>query len=154
MESAHLAEIYVDGACSGNPGPAGIGAVLFLDGATTPTRQLSKYLGEATNNIAEYLALVYALQEALHLGCRSVKVYTDSELLVRQLHGTYKIRNSTLRLFYDQIQHLAAGFQAFQIEHIPRTKNRLADRLATQAVSAGAAAGRTLTTELHQRTAG
>lgn len=133
MRGTRRAEIFIDGACAGNPGPAGIGVVL-TDGSAKARRELSKYLGEATNNIAEYLALVYALQEALQLGYHEVLVNTDSELLVKQTRGEYKVRNPQLRWLHDVVMHLAKGFRTFRIEHIPRTKNTRADRLAGQAI--------------------
>jgi ribonuclease HI len=124
--------VYIDGASRGNPGPAGIG-VVFNDGSAAP-RQLSKYIGETTNNVAEYLALVYALLEALQAGCTSLTVKTDSELLARQINGQYKVRDSRLRLLHDLALHAARGLNGWRIEHIPRTQNALADRLAGQAV--------------------
>ena len=93
------------------------------------------YLGETTNNVAEYLALVYALQEALQLGYQEVAVKSDSELLVKQLHGDYRVRDPQLRLFHGLATHLAQGFRTFRIEHIPRTQNTVADRLAGEAVN-------------------
>jgi ribonuclease HI len=135
MKRAQRAQIYIDGACSGNPGPAGIGVVIFLEGAKRPTRQLSVYLGEATNNIAEYLALVYALQEAVQLGCHVLTVRTDSELLVRQVEGRYKVRDGTLRILHGLVRRLMGVFQSVQLQHIPRTDNGAADRLARQAVA-------------------
>ena len=133
MKRTRSCEIYIDGASRGNPGPSGIGVVL-MDGANTPARQLSIYIGETTNNVAEYLALVYALQEALRGGYAEVMVRTDSELLARQVNGQYRVRDPHLRLFHDLAAHLAKGFRACRVEHIPRTQNRLADRLAGQAV--------------------
>jgi len=124
--------VYVDGASLGNPGPAGIG-VVFLDGDAKPVHQGLKYLGETTNNVAEYFALCFALLEACALGCRRVRVNTDSELLVRQLAGQYKVRDARLRQLHAVARSLAEGFAACQIKHIPRTQNRLADRLAGQA---------------------
>lgn len=132
MKPTRSCEVYIDGASLGNPGPAGIG-VVFLDGEAKPIRQFSKYLGETTNNVAEYLALVYALQEARQLRCDRISVKTDSELLARQLSGQYKVRDATLRLLHDLARHLTHGFAACRVEHIPRTQNRLADRLAGQA---------------------
>ena len=132
MKPIRSCEVYIDGASLGNPGPAGVG-VVFLDGDAKPIRQFSKYLGEATNNVAEYLALVYALQEARQIGCRVVSVKTDSELLARQLNGQYKVRDAQLRLLHDLAHYLTQGFAAWRIEHVPRTQNRLADRLAGQA---------------------
>ena len=141
MSTSLRCEIYIDGACHGNPGPAGVG-VVFMDGAghgpdektAVPRRQFSKYIGETTNNVAEYLALVYALQEALRGGYTELTVKTDSELLARQLNGRYRVRDRQLRLFYDLSIHLMQGFRVCRIHHIPRTQNVLADRLAGQAV--------------------
>ena len=133
MRPTPSCEIYIDGASRGNPGPAGVGAV-FLDGKAKPVRQFSKYLGETTNNVAEYLALIYALQEALRAGDTSVTVKTDSELLARQIAGQYKVRDPQLRLLHDLARHLADGFIRCEVTHIPRTQNTLADRLAGQAV--------------------
>ena len=133
-------ELYIDGASHGNPGPAGIGVVV-LDGADKPVAQFSKYLGETTNNVAEYLALIYALQEAIRRGYSSITVKTDSELLARQISGRYKVRHPQLRLFHDLARDLMRHFRACQIEHIPREQNALADRLAGEAVKARMSSG-------------
>ena len=132
MRPTRSCEAFIDGASRGNPGPAGIGVVL-KDGAG-PGRQLSRYIGETTNNVAEYLALVYALQLALKDGYGAVAVYTDSELLARQMAGRYKVRDARLRLFHDLALELAHGFTQFTIQHIPRSQNAQADRLAGDAV--------------------
>jgi ribonuclease HI len=108
---------------------------VLKDGASAPVRQLSKYVGETTNNVAEYLALLYALQEALQQGYVVVRVKTDSELLARQINGQYKVRDPQLRLLHDLAVHLRQGFREFTIEHIPRAQNAQADRLAGQAVT-------------------
>ena len=134
MKPIRSCEIYIDGASRGNPGPSGVG-IVFTDGQKKPIRQLAYAIGETTNNVAEYLALIYALQEALQAGFTSVTVKTDSELLVRQLNGQYKVRDSQLRLFHDLARHLVRGFTSCVIGHIPRTQNTVADRLAGQAVS-------------------
>jgi len=133
MRPTRRCEIAIDGASRGNPGPAGVGAV-FQDGKARPVRHFAKYLGETTNNVAEYLALVYALQEALREGYTELTVKTDSELLVRQLNGQYRVRDAELRLFHDLAQHLVRAFRRCEIHHVPRTQNRAADRLANQAV--------------------
>ena len=138
MKPIRSCEVFIDGASLGNPGPAGIG-VVFLDGNAKPFRQLSKYLGETTNNVAEYLALVYALQEARQIRCQQISVKTDSELLARQITGRYKVRDARLRILHDLALNLTQGFSAWRIEHIPRTQNRLADRLAGQAAKQGRA---------------
>ena len=136
MTPTRSCEVYIDGASRGNPGPAGIGAV-FIDGGAQPTRQFSQFLGETTNNVAEYLALVYALHEAFHAGYTSLTIKTDSELLARQVNGQYRVRDPLLRLFHDLALHLMRGFARCRVEHIPRTQNALADRLAGQAVKKG-----------------
>ena len=133
MTPARSCEIYIDGASRGNPGPASVGVVMF-DGTAAPARQFSHYLGETTNNVAEYLAFIYALQEALQAGYRTVTVKTDSELLARQVNGQYQVRDGRLRIFHDLALHLAKGFSAWTLEHIPRTQNTLADRLAARAI--------------------
>ena len=125
-------EVFIDGASRGNPGPSGIGAV-FIEGGQT-IRQMSKYLGHTTNNVAEYLALAYALQEALQAGFTTLTVKSDSELLVRQVNGQYKVRDPQLRLFHGLVCHLMQGFAMCRVEHIPRSQNRLADRAAAEAV--------------------
>ena len=132
MKPTRSCEVYIDGASLGNPGPAGVG-VVFLDGDAKPIRQLSKHLGDTTNNVAEYLALVYALQEARQIGWLRVRVKTDSELLARQINGQYKVRDAQLRLLHDLALSLTRGFAEWRIEHIPRTQNRMADRLAGRA---------------------
>jgi ribonuclease HI len=132
--------VYIDGASRGNPGPAGVG-VVFVNGDAHPIRQFGAYLGETTNNVAEYLALIYAMQEALRCGVRTLRVKTDSELLARQVTGQYRVRDPQLRLFHDLAKHLAQAFRGFSIAHIPRVQNRLADRLASQAVKAAEASG-------------
>ena len=142
MKRTQSCEVYIDGASHGNPGPAGVG-VVFVNpsgpgaaaGSAKPFRQFSKYIGETTNNVAEYLALVYALQEAMQAGYAALTVKTDSELLARQVNGQYRVRDGQLRLFHDLALHLARGFRQCLVQHIPRTENRLADRLAGQAVT-------------------
>jgi ribonuclease HI len=129
--------VFIDGASRGNPGPAGIG-VVFKNGHGAG-RELSRYIGETTNNVAEYLAFIYALQQALRDGYTALAVYTDSELLVRQLDGRYKVRDARLRLFYDLARELMKGFAACTVQHVPRSRNGDADRLAGLAVTQRAA---------------
>ena len=131
MKPTRSCEVTIDGASRGNPGPSGIGVVF----AEPVNRRLSKYLGETTNNVAEYLALIYALQEALREGLTAVSVKTDSELLARQMSGAYRVRDPQLRLLHDLAAHLAQGFQACRITHIPREQNTAADRLAGDAIT-------------------
>ncbi len=126
--------IYIDGACIGNPGKAGVGIVIYNEEGTK-IKEISKSIGMATNNIAEYTALLFALQEGLLLGYREkITVYTDSELLYKQIKGEYKIKNDTLRNLLYLAQHLITGYKTFQIEHIKRESNKIADKLASQSV--------------------
>ena len=127
------AMIYIDGASRGNPGPAGAGVIAVAAQGNALVR-LSKYVGETTNNVAEYLALVYALLEACARGWRHVMIRTDSELVARQFTGQYHVRDGTLRLFHDLARHLAGHFERCTVEHVPREQNRQADRLAREAV--------------------
>lgn len=130
--SGGVLEIFTDGACSGNPGEAGIGVVMNRDGKAVKT--ISKAIGQATNNIAEYSALIYALQEALVLKAKKLQVFTDSELMFRQVTGVYKVKDEKLKLLYDQVRHLLQGFDHVEIKHVRREKNKKADALATQAI--------------------
>jgi len=127
-------EIFTDGACKGNPGEAAIGVVINCDGKRVT--EISKPIGEATNNIAEYSALVFGLQESLVLRADEVNVYTDSELVYKQVIGAYKIKNAKLKFLNEQVKSLCRGFKSFKISHIPREKNKLADSLANQAMDA------------------
>lgn len=133
MTPAQAALIYIDGACWGNPGPAGAG-VAFVDRHGRLTGQFSTYIGEATNNIAEYAALLYALGEAQARGLKHVVIRTDSELLAKQVNGEYRVRDGTLRLLHDLAKHLMRSFARCTVEHVPREQNTLADKLATEAV--------------------
>ena len=130
-----LIEVYIDGASRGNPGPASLGAV-FRDGAGATLAELSKYVGETTNNVAEYLALVYALQEAHVRGWTRLSVKADSELLVKQVRGEYKVRDATLRVLHDLALNSIRSLKQFSISHVPREQNAHADRLAGRAVAA------------------
>ncbi len=130
------AVIHIDGAARGNPGPAGIGIVLKA-APSQKVQEIGRFLGEAPNNVAETMALVVALQEALKQGLKQVKVFTDSELLTRQVLGIYKVKDPELVRLHVLIQNLIEAFSDFKIEHIPRAKNRLADRIAGRAVIDG-----------------
>lgn len=125
--------LYTDGASWGNPGPAAIGVVLYRD-ASRPVRQVRRTIGRATNNVAEYTALLVGLREARRLGAEELEVLADSELLVKQLHGEYRVKDETLRALWDQAQALLEAFPRVVIRHIPREQNREADRLAQQAL--------------------
>lgn len=125
--------IHVDGAARGNPGPAGAGAVL-AGGDGRKWAEVSAFLGEATNNVAEYCALILALQRALRLGGARVEVFTDSQLLARQVTGEYRVRDRELQWLRALVEELRRSFEGFEIRHIPRAENRAADRLANRAV--------------------
>ncbi len=132
MMSSAVLEINTDGACRGNPGQAGIGVVVKRDGQVI--REISQSIETATNNIAEYTAVIYALQEALMLQARRVLILTDSELLAKQLSGEYKVKNTNLKPLFDQIRHMLPGFEQVKFRHIPREENAHADKLAKQSV--------------------
>jgi ribonuclease HI len=125
-------ELYIDGASKGNPGPSGIGVVICRDGQTI--KNISSYIGNTTNNVAEYTALIYGLQESLILKAESLKINTDSQLLYRQIKKVYKIKNPNIIGLYNQALHLMSAFKQISINNIPRQDNRGADKLATQAI--------------------
>jgi ribonuclease HI len=127
--------VFSDGAAKGNPGPSGAGW-LILDPEGQVRLENGKFLGHGTNNEAEYQALTAALEEALALGAEAVRVHLDSELLVRQLNGQYRVKSDRLRKFYLQAQDLLRRFPEYAIIHIPREKNQEADRLANEAIQA------------------
>lgn len=125
-------EVFIDGASRGNPGPSGIGVVICKDGR--PVKNISSFIGNTTNNVAEYTALIFALQEALMLKAQSIEVNTDSQLLHHQLKGIYKIKNQQILGLYNQIKHLIPTFKEFKIKHISRENNCGADKLANKAI--------------------
>ncbi|MFC1656715.1 ribonuclease HI family protein [Patescibacteria group bacterium] len=126
--------IYTDGAARNNPGPAGLG-VVFLDKNAKVISSFKKFIGEATNNQTEYKALILALQKAKELKPEKIKVYLDSKLVVEQVNGNYKIKESTLKKLYWQIRDLVLELGGnIEFIHIPRTKNKRADKLANQAI--------------------
>ena len=123
-------ELYVDGASSGNPGSAGIGIV--IKSGDKILKSLSKSIGKTTNNVAEYTAVIIGLEEALKMGVKSVSVYSDSELVVKQINGIYRVNNDTLKKLKSEVENLKSKFNEFSIVHIPRQKNKLADKLAKE----------------------
>ncbi|HEY2988039.1 MAG TPA: ribonuclease HI family protein [Candidatus Binatia bacterium] len=125
--------LMVDGASRGNPGEAGCGAVIFDDTGKT-VRELCRYLGRATNNVAEYAALLMGLEEVLRLGAMRLRVESDSELLVRQLNGVYRVKDEKLRRLHERAQELLRRLDSYRIIHVRREFNRIADRLANQAI--------------------
>lgn len=128
--------ISVDGAARGNPGPAGFGAI--LEGTPDGPRLVhAGYLGEATNNVAEYQALLWALAEARRRGFEAVEVRSDSELMVKQMRGEYRVKHPRLRGLHAKAAALARAFRAFSIRHVPRGDNAEADALANRAIDEG-----------------
>src|SRR5437764_12624011 len=127
---------HTDGGARGNPGPAGYGVVIH-DAKGNKVAGLSKYLGHQTNNFAEYQALIGALEYAVEHGPKALKVISDSELLVRQIKGIYKVKEPTLRDLYARASQLISKLQWFEIEHVLRGHNREADELANTAMDKG-----------------
>ncbi len=124
---------YTDGASRGNPGAASLGAVIY-DDAGTELRRISRALGHATNNQAEYQGALDALEAALELGATSIELRMDSQLVIRQLEGRYKVRNAKLRPLYDRARALLSQFEKFSLLHVPREENKVADALANEAL--------------------
>ena len=127
---------HTDGGARGNPGPAGYGVVIH-DSAGNRVAALSQYLGRQTNNFAEYQALIAALEYAVEHGPKSIKVISDSELMVRQMNGIYKVKDPTLKDLHGRASQLIRHLDWFEIEHVLRGKNREADELANTAMDKG-----------------
>ena len=126
-------EIFTDGASRGNPGPASIGVVFKMkDGVELAEH--SEAIGRATNNVAEYRAVVVALEHCQRWGIKRVSLNMDSELIVRQLHGTYRVKSPDLRPLYQQVVFLSRGLEEFRVRHIKRALNGHADALANRAL--------------------
>lgn len=125
--------IYTDGGARGNPGPAGIGCVI-LDEQGNAVAEISKCIGEATNNQAEYQALIAGLTKAKELGAREIDFFLDSELVVKQLNREYRVKDKELALLFVQAYNLTLGFKKVIFKHIRREKNELADRLVNLAL--------------------
>ncbi len=132
MNHPHLI-LHADGGARGNPGPAGAGAVLYDPQGRTLARR-ARYLGRTTNNVAEYQGLILGLETARDLGARSLTVRLDSELIVRQLNGQYRVRTPHLRPLYQKARQLMTDFEAVEVQHVPREQNAEADRLVNQAI--------------------
>jgi ribonuclease HI len=125
--------LYTDGASRGNPGEAGAGVVL-LDGDRRQLASRAIYLGQCTNNVAEYRALLAGLELALQQGCGRLSIFLDSELIVRQISGQYKVKNAHLQPLYLQARGLLQRLQSWRIKHVPRAENAQADKLANQGI--------------------
>ncbi len=135
-----ICHLFTDGASRGNPGQAGAGAVLF-DTAGHELAARSLYLGECTNNVAEYRALLLGLQAALELDCTELEIRLDSELIVRQLQGRYQVKNEVLKPLFQEVKKLLLQLESWSVAHVPRAQNKRADQLANQGVDEGIANG-------------
>ncbi len=127
---------HIDGGSRGNPGPAAAGFTL-ADSAGTQLQAKAFFLGQATNNVAEYTSLVKALEAAKQIGAEQLTVFSDSELLVRQINGQYKVKSELIRPFFRQAVSLLAEFKNWRVRHITREENEQADKLVNQALNLG-----------------
>lgn len=126
---------YTDGACMGNPGPMGIGVVIYRDGVMV--EQLSEFIGDGTNNMAEYKAIIKALETAHSMGETVVQIKSDSELVVKQLNREYRVKDPGLLPLRREVERLCGGMKV-SFEHIPREKNGMADSLSKEGAELGA----------------
>ena len=127
----------IDGAARSNPGPAAYGVVV-RDGSGAVVARLKKYIGRFTNNVAEYYALIAALDYAQAHDVRSLRIHSDSELLVKQMSGQYKVKSPDLRPLFERAKKMSQSFASFAIAHVYREQNRDADSLANEALDASA----------------
>lgn len=130
--------LHIDGGARGNPGPAGAGVVIQCADSGKYVHEHGYFLGHATNNFAEYTGLIKGLEAALQLGAQHVAVHSDSQLMVRQLLGQYRVKSESLRPLYEQARTLLRCFPSANLTHVPRERNELADRLANEAMDAKA----------------
>jgi len=126
--------IYTDGCSKGNPGPAGIGFIVLQDNGLHPVHTFSENIGVTTNNQAEYRALLAALEYAVSLRAAEVEVRSDSELIVNQMNGIYRVRKAELKPLYLKAKGLSGSIGNFRIRYVPREQNRGADELANRAL--------------------
>jgi ribonuclease HI len=125
--------IYTDGGARGNPGPAGVG-VIFYDGKGEKIKEMAEFIGNKTNNQAEYNGLILALREAIKLKPRNVEVYLDSELVVNQINGEYRVKNKDLKILFEEAKRLADKFESIFFHHTLREGNKEADKLVNQVI--------------------
>ena len=126
-----MIRLFVDGGARGNPGHAGIGVVIKSDGKNLS--ELKEYIGEKTNNEAEYMALIHGLNQAAMHG-KKIIVFSDSELMVNQINGDYKVKQTHLKSLIEKVKLERQKFSSFEISHIPREENKEADKLANEAI--------------------
>jgi len=125
--------LMVDGAARGNPGEAGCGSAI-CDETGAVVKELSRYIGHATNNVAEYEALLMGLEALVQMGRKKVRVQSDSQLLVRQLNGEYRVKDEKLKVLFQRAVSLLRRFDGYRILHVPRELSMLADRLANRGI--------------------
>jgi ribonuclease HI len=125
------AKLYCDGASRGNPGDSAIGCVILINNNIL---KISEYIGKATNNVAEYKALIRGLEEALKEGVDEIEIFSDSELLVRQIKNIYKVKNKNLTPLYEKVRELLQNFKYYEITYISRDLNFIADNIAKEAL--------------------
>lgn len=126
-------KIFTDGGARGNPGPAGIGAVIF-DEHENIIGEISEYIGKTTNNQAEYKALIAGLEKAKNIGAEEIEVFSDSELMVKQLNREYKVKDKNLAPLFMMAHNISLGFEKIVFKHIRREKNKSADKLVNRAI--------------------
>ena len=126
--------LYTDGGSRGNPGPSGIGVIIF-DSDKKKIKEIFSYIGEATNNIAEYSAMIAGLEAATALKATELIIYTDSELMTKQLNGEYKVKDANIKMLFDKSLSLLKKLDSFEIKHIERAKNKEADKLVNRAIN-------------------
>jgi ribonuclease HI len=132
-QASRRTRLYTDGAARGNPGPAGAGAVIVnADGHVVA--KIGKFLGDSTNNVAEYMGLILGLKRAKAMNIKELEIFSDSELLVKQLQGDYAVKAEHLRPLHDEAQALLKAFEWSQVRHIPREENGQADAMSNRAI--------------------
>lgn len=137
MSAPRQATLFADGGARGNPGPAALGAVL-IDGSGSILCEIGEYIGTATNNVAEWRALLAGLSAAVELGIEDLAVRLDSELVVRQIGGIYRVKHPDLIPLHERARALLRKFKTVDVQHIPRAKNKAADLLVNAALDAEA----------------
>ena len=147
-EPKHLVayQANIDGGSRGNPGPAAYGVVI-RDGSGTAVARLKKYIGQNTNNVAEYFGLIAALDYAQSHGVRALRVESDSELMVKQMRGQYKVKSEDLKPLFERAKKMSQTLESFRIDHVYREQNREADALVNQALDETGRPGASATVE-------
>jgi len=125
--------LFTDGASRGNPGEAGAGIVL-VDEHDQELYASGTYLGQCTNNVAEYQALLLGLNEARKHGGEKISIFLDSELIVRQILGQYQVKDAKLKPLFQKVKNALSGFESYTVKHVPRAQNKRADQLANQGI--------------------